>query len=300
MRRPGAAGAAARRAARRDGSSSSSESEQEVSVIVGPPGPGGAARTRRSRRRRAGPPPRRPADRRRARGRGARRRRPGARALAPAPPAEDDAPTERARRNLQAALKQPSQQDLNEPDADAAPPPQDDHEVAPWKRLENKSRAATGRKRAQALGQVSDNFVRLDLTRKGTYRKRPTKKSDRRKFERQYARDDGDVGQRTTARRAIDGDYHQGVDVWRGRMYRGGQERFGGTELTGRQRAPVYHSRAVFGPACLKWLGNKGRRFWRAAAGGPVRPLWLVGTTRHGGPESSVVLLTGGRRGREA
>ena len=132
---------------------------------------------------------------------------------APPAPAEDDAATERARRHLQAALKQPPQQDLNEPDADAAPPPQDDSEVAPWKRLENKSRAATGRKRAQALGQVSDNFVRLDLTRKGTYRKRPTKKGDRRKFERQYARDDGDVGQRTTARRAIDGDYNQGVDV---------------------------------------------------------------------------------------
>ena len=97
--------------------------------------------------------------------------------------------------------------------APAAAAPADDHEVAPWKRLENKSRAATGRKRAQALGQVSDNFVRLDLTRKGTYRKRPTKKGDRRKFERQYARDDGDVGSRTTARRAIDGDYNQGVDV---------------------------------------------------------------------------------------
>ena len=209
MRRPGAKPArrpVARRA-RDGGSSSSSESEQEVSVIAGPPG----------RRRRApdAPPPPLPrpaaaptAVKKAASWTGAERAAAwGAAAATEAPPAplaaphmeEDDAPTERARRNLQAALKQPSQQDSNEPDADAAPPPHDDHEVAPWKRLENKSRAATGRKRAQALGQVSDNFVRLDLTRKGTYRKRPTKKTDRRKFERQYARDDGDVGQRTTA-----------------------------------------------------------------------------------------------------
>ena len=43
------------------------------------------------------------------------------------------------------------------------------------------ARGESGRARAAALGQVSDNFVRQDLTRKGTYRKRARPKDDKKR-----------------------------------------------------------------------------------------------------------------------
>ncbi|KAH8069697.1 four-way junction helicase [Aureococcus anophagefferens] len=58
--------------------------------------------------------------------------------------------------------------------------------------------------KAQALHQVSDNFVRLDLKRKGTYRKRAVKGRKGPRRGPAYARDDGDVGG-GSAPRAIDG-----------------------------------------------------------------------------------------------
>ncbi|KAH8072987.1 hypothetical protein JL720_11078 [Aureococcus anophagefferens] len=86
--------------------------------------------------------------------------------------------------------------------AAAAPAPSQ----AAWKpsvlSAEGAARAKAGREKAQALHQVSDNFVRLDLKRKGTYRKRAVKGRKARGGPA-YARDDGDVG--GGSRRAIDG-----------------------------------------------------------------------------------------------
>ncbi|KAH8059049.1 Type III restriction enzyme [Aureococcus anophagefferens] len=78
--------------------------------------------------------------------------------------------------------------------AAAAPAPSQ----AAWKpsvlSAEGAARAKAGREKAQALHQVSDNFVRLDLKRKGTYRKRAVKGRKGPRRGPAYARDDGDVG----------------------------------------------------------------------------------------------------------